>query len=545
MRADSSRSSRSTESARERKREAMLKLAKLNSGKKKRERLQKMEREEAEAKFRATEREIKRRQLVVEMEEDEARAEIALCEQFEREDEAVEVERPGINKRFDTENWVDAHVIGGEQAEDQIVEQETYVRSSALRQNSCEPQFSGGKRIKANKGIKLPDIPRDSRDLNAQNTYKHKQRRVDMESARYLTGNRRTDTVRAERTTDAEIETGSEESSLNGKVLSELMHQSTRARLPQRILEPFGGEVGKYKLFKIAFRNCVDKEDIAPYDKLELLHQFTTGVPRRLVESCLYLEEHDGYYEAWRMLNEKYGTPAQICVSAMNNVLSFPTIHRDDARALESFAIELKMTKDIVGTVQYGNDELNNPKTIKELAGKLPFNMQEKWRQRAFEVRDKFDRIADFDDFLSLVLWEAKVANDPIYGKENPGTARVPNDNSWALGTVNKSKVVVGLVKKGEVCPLCKGDHNLGSCTSDRYSMSDKYKYFRDNNLCFGCARSGHVVNNCTMERTCDLCEGSHLTVMHRDKSMGKAAVSFEMGGTGPQMGGTGVNVEQ
>ena len=53
---------------------------------------------------------------------------------------------------------------------------------------------------------------------------------------------------------------------------------------------------------------------------------------------------------------------------------------------------------------------------LKHLVSKLPFNLQDRWRNRVFDAKERGDRVK-FRDLVSFVKREAKKANDPAFGR--------------------------------------------------------------------------------------------------------------------------------
>lgn len=59
---------------------------------------------------------------------------------------------------------------------------------------------------------------------------------------------------------------------------------------------------------------------------------------------------------------------------------------------------------------------LEYSENMKLLIRKLPFYLQEKWRNVVNELKDKKEAVK-FQNLVSFVRKEAKKENDPIYGK--------------------------------------------------------------------------------------------------------------------------------
>ena len=54
---------------------------------------------------------------------------------------------------------------------------------------------------------------------------------------------------------------------------------------------------------------------------------------------------------------------------------------------------------------------------MKLLVRKLPFYLQEKWRNCVYELKNRKQTVK-FENLVNFVRKEAKKANDPIYGRE-------------------------------------------------------------------------------------------------------------------------------
>ena len=152
--------------------------------------------------------------------------------------------------------------------------------------------------------------------------------------------------------------------------------------------------------------------------KLHFLYQYTTGVARKLVETCLYMPPAEGYKRAWNMLERKFGNTEVLCSGYIDKLLNTDGISRDDPDALDSFAVNMMMTHNALSTLSYGQAELDNPKTIRALVEKLPYNLQDGWRRLATDVAISGERQVRFKDLMDFVEREAKIANNPLFGKE-------------------------------------------------------------------------------------------------------------------------------
>lgn len=61
-------------------------------------------------------------------------------------------------------------------------------------------------------------------------------------------------------------------------------------------------------------------------DGLYFLDQYTSGLPRDLVRSCLHMSPDRGYEKAKGLLQEHYGDEFKICSAYLKRALEWPVI---------------------------------------------------------------------------------------------------------------------------------------------------------------------------------------------------------------------------
>ena len=62
---------------------------------------------------------------------------------------------------------------------------------------------------------------------------------------------------------------------------------------------------------------------------------------------------------------------------------------KEDVERFDEFAIVLWRFKNAVSQVPYGVAELHNPKTMRAILRKLRYYMQESWRRKLNELKEK------------------------------------------------------------------------------------------------------------------------------------------------------------
>ena len=293
------------------------------------------------------------------------------------------------------------------------------------------------------------------------------------------------------------------------EILHELVISNNRSRLPKRTIEIFDGSVQKYSLFRTAFQSTVGTVNLTNKEKLHYMHQFTSGLPQRLVESCLYRDSSEGYQEAWRLLDRKYGSVECIGNAHIEKILAYPEVGRDDVSALENFSVQLIMAWNAVSRLPYGRSELDNPKTIRHLVAKLPYSLQDRWRRVAHRVGEVECKVAGFQEFSKFVEEESNIVNNPIFGRKTAMNVE--------QRILKPRKALVGVIQEDLVCILCSGRHSLENCNTFRsQSITERYDFLRKNRVCFMCFGVGHFARNCASPQRCNYCSGWHPSLLHK-----------------------------
>lgn len=74
----------------------------------------------------------------------------------------------------------------------------------------------------------------------------------------------------------------------------------------------FDGNPLAYQSFIHAFEHLIEDKTKNNQDRLYYLEQFTSGLPRDLVRSCLHMDERRGYSEARHLLKEHFGSEIKV-----------------------------------------------------------------------------------------------------------------------------------------------------------------------------------------------------------------------------------------
>lgn len=139
------------------------------------------------------------------------------------------------------------------------------------------------------------------------------------------------------------------------------------------------------------------------------LQKYTAGEPQELVRSCEHMLPHRGFKEAKRLLQKHYGDELMIASAYIDKARS------EDGKALNTYAVFLTGCRNTMEDVEF-MEEMDNPTNMRIVVSKLPYKMREKWRNAAFEIKERRGHRARFADLVLFSDCQARVAMDPLFG---------------------------------------------------------------------------------------------------------------------------------
>ena len=318
---------------------------------------------------------------------------------------------------------------------------------------------------------------------------------------------------------------GDDDSHRETTAIQALLTQQRRNLLPQSQIQLFRGDPLEYKGFVRAFESRIAKRTEDCAERLHFLDQYTDGKPNTIVRSYMHIDPAKGYAEARKALDRKYGDDYKISKAYVETLLTWPAIRATDIDGLEDFAIKLRGCLNAMEDIS-SLSEVNHPKNLQRIVGKLPAALQEGWRRLAFSLTRQ-DAKPSFQDVVKFVEKEVEVAADPVFGTAEMAaisSATKPssvNKREEAV-KVKKSKIHVTKATEdaanGELCPCCKAGHDLEACQKMlNKTSSERLEFVKKSGLCFGCLRHGHSSRQCRKRKTCSTCGARHPTLLHMD----------------------------
>ena len=238
------------------------------------------------------------------------------------------------------------------------------------------------------------------------------------------------------------------------------------------------------------------------------MQQSTTGKPHEIVKGYIHLQPDRGYRDAKAALDRKYGDEHRISAAYVEKILSWPQMKSMDVDCIEDFSILMRSCKNAMESLG-ALSEVNHPKNLQKIVGKLPFQLQEKWRQLVFEISQQ-NRKSDFGDVVQFVEQQVQISSDPVFGVKEMTETKPGNAKPF------KSAFLTSTTKSNVRCYVCDEGHAIEACPSLlQMEMPARIEIIKEKRLCFACLRPNHISKYCKRRMQCNQCGKRHPTLLH------------------------------
>jgi hypothetical protein len=336
-----------------------------------------------------------------------------------------------------------------------------------------------------------------------------------------------------------------------GELTKLLLEHNLKSSLPQRVIQTFDGDPLEYPAFMSAFKYCIEEKSTSDKDRLYYLEQYTRGDANKLVRSCMSAE--DGYFQAKKLLEKKYGNKHKIAEAFVKKAMSWPEVKSDDTSQLGRLSLFLIECRNVLTDLNCIN-ELDHTTSIKAIVLKLPYRLRDRWRVTVDRIMEECGHTVKFSHLVDFIEKQSRIASNPVYGdvasardgnkatnRNSKEFNRRPRGSSFATNVASPGQ---GKQKSAETpsgstdstCTFCNGkNHSLAVCRKLQSKPNkDKIDFLKSKKLCFGCLKQGsHMSKDCTKRLTCQKCNRPHPTVLHRDEQRFKESKAKEEEGKG------------
>ena len=317
-------------------------------------------------------------------------------------------------------------------------------------------------------------------------------------------------------------------------LVKSLTDQVNLGRLPAPEPSVFTGDPLKYPGWKVDFTMLIEQRKIPSAERIHYLKKYLGGTAKEAVENFFLISSDNAYDEAKKLLDERFGDPYIVGSAFRDKLEKWPKIAPRDSKALQKFADFAKQCQTAmhsIGTLKCLDDDRENRKFL----SKLPDWMVTRWSRIAYQLKEENREFPSFKVFADFLAKEAKIACNPVISlqslKSDTGQAETrlkpvkPVGRSFlATASSDQTSESTGAKVVPLKCLLCEGtSHELNECKSFlSKSLSERKTFARENNLCFGCLRRGHISKRCRKRKRCSICSKSHPTSLHGDTKSGE-----------------------
>ena len=178
----------------------------------------------------------------------------------------------------------------------------------------------------------------------------------------------------------------------------------------------FSGEPIRYYQFINAFESIIENKEPDSRQCLYYLSQYTRGMAKDLVCSCLYIyDARDALQRAKMWLKENFGQPYQITSAFISKLTEGPSMATNNSSELSAFAIDLEtcvITLKGIGCV----NEINTQYVLRQIINRLPVPIQHKWRAVADNIMHEAKKNISIEDIVYFVRKQARELSNPVFG---------------------------------------------------------------------------------------------------------------------------------
>ena len=123
----------------------------------------------------------------------------------------------------------------------------------------------------------------------------------------------------------------------DGEVSNMLCKILQQQGAPEVDIDTFSGDRLEYHYFMEVFKEVVEKRIKNPRGRFTRLIKYTTGEAKDLIKHCIQQPSAEGYENAMKLLENRYGDPLKILASYEREIKKWSSIRVGDATAFRQF----------------------------------------------------------------------------------------------------------------------------------------------------------------------------------------------------------------
>eukprot|EP00794_Sanderia_malayensis_P008645 gene8645-biopygen6924 len=285
--------------------------------------------------------------------------------------------------------------------------------------------------------------------------------------------------------------------------LSEKKRMQTK--LPDLQITKFQGTHLDWVRFWNIFQAQIDSAPMSETAKFSYLKELVTPKVRITIDKLPVTSE--GYAKAKKILEQRYGDPAEVTNAHIQQIIALPVIHGRPRAKIHEFYDQLQCNVQALDTMgQLGTVSGNVRMTLDKLEGIRAdiTRADNKWKEWSFQ--DLLEALHQWIDRNPIQPGERDVRTQPRDQRR---------DRTFAASEQIKPRA----------CVYCnKQEHKSINCEAVP-TLEERRKILSSKRLCFNCTGEKHRAQECRSKTTCQVCQRRHHTSIC-DKKQSETAMT-------------------
>ncbi|XP_013149246.1 PREDICTED: uncharacterized protein LOC106111652 [Papilio polytes] len=281
-------------------------------------------------------------------------------------------------------------------------------------------------------------------------------------------------------------------------------------KLPTIQLPKFNGSYENWLEFRDTFASLIhSNDDIDDINKFHYLRACLESSAAVVIKSIEFSASN--YSVAWKVLCERYDNKRLLIQNHVVTLFNIEPIPKESSCSIKQLIDQLK--KNLRALEALGEPvEYWDTLLIYLTTKKLDPRTYREWEE--FKGRTDEDTSKKFSEFMKFLRSRADLLETLELSHINPIKSISKFKSMVSTQQINKySSSNANLPSR--LCPKCKGDHNLSSCSQFlALSNEARFKILPTFKICFNCFRSGHYANHCR-KPGCNVCKRRHNSLIH------------------------------
>ncbi|UYV60400.1 hypothetical protein LAZ67_1001040 [Cordylochernes scorpioides] len=288
-------------------------------------------------------------------------------------------------------------------------------------------------------------------------------------------------------------------------------------KLPKFQLPLFSGNFSEWLGFKEIFIKVIDQNRaLANSQKLQYLVSALRGDAARLVRAFSISDEN--YSIAWQTLIHRYDNKRELAFRQIQKFLNLKFIKGDSDKALYEFLDICNEGVQNLSTLGLERNTLVDLILIYIIQSKLDNSLKKDW-----ELHIDVQGYPSYEELITFLEKYAR-SRANLRLRETSKTSPKPNRVYSHATSVSRPNSHAACTP----CMLCKNPHLLAKChLFQNKSLQERWRFVKDNGLCYNCLRSNHFVYACKYTAVCGVCKLKHHTLLHAFSSESHDSISL------------------